>query len=130
MTAITAFLLGGLTLPALAPVPPSAPPDPMGRGYMGVTIGDGVVVARVEPKTPAEQAGLRTGDVILRVGTLHPESYEQVVSHICSFRPGAVVEVEIQRGSEKKTVKVKLACRPPELDAPSRFPSGPIPIDD
>ncbi|QJW98910.1 PDZ domain-containing protein [Frigoriglobus tundricola] len=129
MTAITAFLLGGLTVPALAPVPPSALPDPMARGYMGVTIGDGVVVSRVEPKTPAEQAGLRSGDVILRVGTLHPESYEQVVAHICSFRPGAVVEVEVQRGSEKKTVRVKLTCRPPELDQPYRY-SSPIPIDD
>ena len=130
MTAITAFLLGGLTFPVLAPVPPSAPPDPMARGYMGVTIGDGVVVARVEPKTPAEQAGLRTGDVIRRVGTLQPESYEQVVAHICSYRPGAVVEVEVQRGSEKKTVKVKLTSRPPELDQPYRYPNAPIPIDD
>lgn len=129
MTAITAFLLGGLTFPALAPVPPSAPPDPMARGYMGVTIGEGVKVARVEPKTPAEQAGLRTDDVILRVGTLHPDSYEQVVAHICSFRPGAVVEVEVRRGSEKKTFKIKLACRPPELDLPYRY-SSPIPIDD
>ena len=131
MTAITAVLLGSLTFPALAPVPPEAPPDPMARGYMGITVGTGsLTVERVEPKLPADKAGLRSGDLLLRIGTLQPQNFDQVIAHITSFRPGAVVEIEVQRGGEKKTFKVKLACRPADLDLPSRYPGQPFPIDD
>lgn len=129
MSAITAILLGGMTL-TLAPVPPEAPPDPLARGYMGVTVGTGsLTVERVERGLPADKAGLRSGDVLVRVGTLQPQTFDQVIAHICSFRPGAVVEIEVQRGSERKTVRVKLGCRPADLDLPSRHPL-PVQIDD
>ncbi len=130
MNTITAILLVGLTFPALAPVPPELRPDPMARGYVGVTLGEGVVVQGVEPNTPAAKAGLRSGDVIVRVGTLNPGNYSDAVTHICSFRPGAVVEIEVLRGSERKLFKVKLGCRPPELDQPGRYPGQRFPIDD
>ncbi|MBY0457185.1 MAG: PDZ domain-containing protein [Gemmataceae bacterium] len=131
MSALTAVLLGGLalTFPARAPVPPEAKPDPMGRGYVGVTLAEGCTVSRVEPNTPAERAGLRSGDVIVRVGTLHPTTYDQAVLHICSFRPGAVVEIEVRRGTEMKTFKVKLAARPLELGNPNDE-RVPVPIID
>ena len=126
MTALT-LVLGAVTFSACAPVPPAVSPDPTGRGYVGVTIGEGSVVSGVEPRTPAAQSGLRPGDVIVRVGTLVPANYEQVIEHICSFRPGAVVELEVQRGSDRKVFKIKLACRPLDLDRASR---GRFPIDD
>ena len=114
-----------------APVPPEAPPDPMARGYMGITVATtGLTIERVEPGMPSAKAGLRAGDVIARVGTLEPNTFDQVVSHICSFRPGAVVEIEVVRNGERKTFKVKLACRPPELDLPNRPLPRPIDIDD
>jgi len=130
MIAITVLLLGGLTSNTHAPVPPEVPPDPMARGYMGITVGNGsLTIERVEPRLPAEKAGLRAGDVLLRVGTLQPQTFEQVIAHITSFRPGAVVEIEVQRGSERKTFKVKLACRPLELDLRNSYPFPP-PLDD
>ena len=123
MLALIVFLLGGLTFQTRAPVPPEARPDPMARGYMGITVGTGsLTIERVEPKLPADKAGLRSGDAIIRVGTLEPTNFEQVISHITSFRPGAVVEIEVQRGTERKTFKVKLASRPPELDQPRQYP--------
>jgi S1-C subfamily serine protease len=130
MSAITAILLGSLTVPTLAPIPREALPDPMARGYMGITVGTGsLTIERVEPKLPADKAGLRSGDVLVRVGTLQPRDFDQVISHITSFRPGAVVEIEVQRGTERKTFKVKLAPRPSDLDLPSRYPPT-LPIDD
>lgn len=129
MTALT-LLLGAVTFHTLAPVPPDLPPDPMARGYMGITVGNGTLtVERVEPGLPADKAGLRRGDLLVRVGTLQPQTFDQVIAHITSFRPGAVVEIEVQRGSERKRFKVKLACRPAELDAQERIPV-PIQIDD
>jgi|SRR5579883_303123 len=129
MSAITALFLSGLTY-TLAPVPPDSPPDPMARGYMGIRFGTGsLTIESVEPHLPAEKAGLKAGDVILRVGTLQPHNFDQVVAHVCSFRPGAIVEIEVQRGSERKTFKIKLGSRPPELDQPRQTPLPP-PIDD
>ena len=127
MFAILAILLGGLTFDTRAPVPPEAPRGPARPRVMGITVGQGVAISEVEPKTPAEKAGLKSGDVIVRVGTLEPQTYEQVVAHVLSFRPGAVVEIEVQRGTERKTYKVKLAGRPPELDHPRQYPVEPIP---
>jgi S1-C subfamily serine protease len=129
MSAITAILFASLTSQVLAPVPPESPPDPLARGYMGITVGTGsLTIERVEPKLPAAKAGLRSGDVLVRVGTLEPQNFDQVISHITSFRPGAVVEIEVQRGTKRKTFKVKLASRPQELDLPSRYPT-PLPIE-
>jgi S1-C subfamily serine protease len=130
MSAITACLLSSLTFSTLAPVPPEAAPDPLARGYMGITVQTGaLVIERVEANMPAAKAGLRSGDVIVRVGTLQPTAFEQVISHICSFRPGAVVEIEVQRGSERKAMKVKLGTRPIELDLNGRLPGRAIPIN-
>lgn len=129
MSAITVFLLGSLTVPTLAPVPPESRPDPLARGYMGITVGTGsLTIERVEPKLPAAKAGLQSGDILVRIGTLQPQTFDQVIAHITSFRPGAVVEIEVQRGSERKTFKVKLASRPQELDSPQHYPVEPFPI--
>jgi len=132
MTAITGFtaIVFSHLMFTLAPVPPEPAPDPMARGYMGITVQTGgLTVEKVEPNLPASKAGLRAGDVLVRVGTLEPREFEQVISHICSFRPGAVVEIEVMRGGQRKTFKVKLAARPAELDLPGRIPGTPRPID-
>jgi S1-C subfamily serine protease len=128
ISAITAVLLGGLTY-AMAPVPPEPPQDPMARGYMGITVGTGsLTVERVEPKTPAAKAGLRSGDVLVRVGMLQPQNFDEVIAQVTSFRPGAVVAIEVQRGGERKTFKLKLASRPQEIVYPQHFPPGyPLP---
>jgi S1-C subfamily serine protease len=129
MSGITTFLVASLLF-TRAPVPPEPTPDPMARGYMGISVqtGGSLTVERVEPNTGAAKAGLKPGDVLVRVGVLEPHAFEQVIAHVCSFRPGAVVEIVVQRGSEKKTLKVKLGCRPPELDAPNTLPGRMIPI--
>ena len=130
MSGITATLLGSLTF-ILAPVPPEAKPDPTARGYMGITVSTtGLTIDAVEPGKPAAKSGLRSGDLILRVGTLEPREFNQVVAHICSFRPGAVVEIEIQRGSEKKVFHVKLTTRPTDLELNQFPPNRPIIIDE
>jgi S1-C subfamily serine protease len=121
-------VLGNLML-SRAPVPAEPPPDPLARGYIGITVATGALtIERVEPRTPAAKAGLQSGDVLVRVGSLEPNTFEQVVLHICSFRPGAVVEVEVLRGGQRKTFKVKLAGRPPELDPPGSVPGRPRPV--
>lgn len=126
MFAIVVTLFGGLSMPTLAPIPREAPPDPLGRGYMGIYVSNGTLtISDVVKNMPADKAGLKAGDQITRVGTLEPSNFDQVIAHVTSFRPGAVVEIEVQRGNERKTVKLKLAARPPDNEIPR---STPVPI--
>src|SRR5262245_25495683 len=99
---ITACLLASLTF-TRAPVPP----DPLARGYMGIQVQTGGVgIEYVEPNSPAAKAGLQQGDAILRIGKLEPHEHTQIVAHICSFRPGAIIEIEVKRGMERRIVHV------------------------
>jgi S1-C subfamily serine protease len=118
MTHIAASVLGiALFTPVLAPVPPEPPPDPFAKGYLGIWFGGSgpntsLAIDRLEPNQPAAKAGLRAGDVIVRVNNLQPQATQQVIDHVCNFRPGALIEVEVQRGSERKVFKIKLGTRP------------------
>jgi S1-C subfamily serine protease len=120
MSALTVSVLVLATFsPVLAPVPPEPPPDPFAKGYLGIYFGGtgpnaSLVIDRVVPNEGAAKAGLRSGDVIVRVNHLQPQNTEQVINHVCTFRPGASIEVEVQRGTERKAFKVKLGTRPPD----------------
>lgn len=129
MSALTASVLGlALFTPALAPVPAEPKPDPFAPGYLGIYFsGVGpnstLMIDHLDPRQPAERAGLLPGDVIVRVNDLRPRVVQEVINHVCTFRPGAVVEVEVQRGAERKSFKIKLGVRveplsyaPPPLD--------------
>ena len=95
ITTLVTAVVGNLFL-TLAPLPHEPSPDPMARGYVGMRVATGgLTIESVEPGMPGEKAGLRAGDLIVRVGSLEPQHFDQVVTHICAFRPGAAVEVEL-----------------------------------
>ncbi len=127
MSALTTCLLGLASLSfVVAPVPKEPPPDPLARAAIGVSADqNSLMVTNVYAHMPAGKAGIRSGDRIVRVGKLEPTEFGQVVTHICSFRPGAVIEIEVERAGERKVFKMKLAARPPEYDNPNR---GPLPV--
>jgi len=131
MSALVALVLGMALVPAKAPVPPEIRPDPMGKGYMGLWVSNnGLTIDRCEPKMPADKAGLRGGDTFVRVGSLHPSNFEQITAHVMSYRPGAIIEIEVQRGEQRKTFKVKLGARPADIDLRNSYPVDPIEIID
>ena len=119
--------------PVLAPVPPDPAPDPVAKAAIGIAADQNTLhITTVYPLMPGGRAGLRSGDRIVRVGSLHPADFTQVVAHITSYRPGAIVEMEVERAGARKVVKMKLVARPTEYDNPNRFPGGYpiIPADD
>ena len=68
---------------------------------------EGMRVAEVSAGGPAERAGLRSGDVILRFGALSVRSVRDYMVGLEQAKPGEEIEVEYVRDGEKRTLKVK-----------------------
>lgn len=111
----------------LAPVPADPKPDPLAWGYLGVQFANqgSLQIGIVQPGTAAAKAGIQAGDDLVSVGSLKARSYEEVVGHISSFRPGTQLKVVVKRHGETKEFTVKLGVRPSDIEPPR--PRLPIP---
>ncbi|OUM44959.1 S1C family serine protease [Arthrobacter sedimenti] len=72
----------------------------------------GVVVLSVSEGGPADDAGIRPGDIITRIGDEDLAAPEDLLSALRQRDPGETVTVETRRGSETEAVDVELADRP------------------
>ncbi|MCH8874244.1 trypsin-like peptidase domain-containing protein [candidate division KSB1 bacterium] len=77
-----------------------------------------VVIADVEPYSPAATAGLRIGDIILSLDRKAMENGRQFDVNLYSRSVGNHVILEIQRGEIDKIIKVEIRERPND---PGRF---------
>ncbi|MFG1714230.1 S1C family serine protease [Micromonospora sp. NPDC049203] len=78
-------------------------------GGTGAT-GGGVRLNAVEPAGPAAAAGLRTGDVVLRLDGHPMTDPTDLVALVRKYAPGSVVTVEYRRGSSRQNASVTLAA--------------------
>lgn len=89
--------------------------DDQGRAGLGVSIregrGEGVGVGRVYPGSPAERAGIRSGDEILEVDGQRVDSPQSLMRTIGEAQPGREVEIRISRNGEEQTVYAELESR-------------------
>lgn len=69
---------------------------------------NGVVVVQVENATPAEKAGLKQYDVIVKADGKDIDSYSTLTKILKSKKVGDSVTLEVYRGKDKKTIKVDL----------------------
>lgn len=69
---------------------------------------DGIVVRSVRPESPAEAAGIQTGDVIVKVGEDDVEGYQTLVTKLTSAKPGDTLSLTLKRGEETKVVEATL----------------------
>ncbi len=70
---------------------------------------DGVLVVRVLEGTPAAEAGLRRGDVILQVEGVPVRSADALQIQVENTKIGDALQLKIQRGDRPMTVQVKTA---------------------
>jgi S1-C subfamily serine protease len=87
------------------------------RAYLGVSTGParsgtGARVTTVVPRGPAARAGMRAGDVIVRIGTAPVAGSEDVSEAIFAARPGQRVHVVYRRAARRRAADVRLARRP------------------
>ncbi|WP_372433037.1 S1C family serine protease [Micromonospora vinacea] len=78
-------------------------------GPTGVA-GGGLRLAEVEPSGPADGAGLKVGDVILKINGRPMTEPTDLTALVRKFAPGSVVTVEYRRGSARQNTSVTLAA--------------------
>lgn len=69
----------------------------------------GVLVADVEKGSPASNAGLRRGDIILKVNDQPVQKIDDLESHVASRKKSAPLRVEIYRNGKTTPVVLDLA---------------------
>ena len=69
---------------------------------------NGITAVTVEPQSPASQAGLREGDVLLRVNDVAPKSVFAVNREIIATAGQKDIALQILRGKSTRNLKVKL----------------------
>ncbi|MFN3135133.1 MAG: M20/M25/M40 family metallo-hydrolase [Candidatus Kryptonium sp.] len=94
-------------------------PQRSARGFR-VTLGivpdyseevQGMKVGDVRPGTPAEKAGIKPGDVIIKLGDREIKNVYDYTYALGDFNPGDEVEIVVLRGTEKLSFKAKFEER-------------------
>jgi membrane-associated protease RseP (regulator of RpoE activity) len=91
------------------------PPDFLRRGFLGVELADEdkeVVIKTVMPKGPADEAGLKSGDRILKVEDESIRNVGELQRLIGEQRPGQKVVVVVKRNGKEEKHTVTLGERP------------------
>ena len=76
---------------------------------------EGVLVGDVVKDGPADKAGIKTGDIILKFGDHDITSSVQLRNLVAETEPNTVVKVTILRDNNKKELDVKLGTRPNKI---------------
>ncbi|HXG67096.1 MAG TPA: M20/M25/M40 family metallo-hydrolase [Blastocatellia bacterium] len=72
---------------------------------------DGMKLDGVRPESPAEKAGLRAGDVIIRLGKTAIKNVYDYTNALSELRAGEEVEVIVRRDGREMTLKITPARR-------------------
>lgn len=87
------------------------------EGFLGVGVerrsdgGQGAIITSVQPDSPADEAGIVTGDVVLSVDGAPIDGQIGLVAAIRDGSPGQVVEIVILRDGERVTLSATLVAR-------------------
>lgn len=110
-------------------------------GYMGLTpdnlkpyqlkemnVEGGALISSVEGGGPADKAGIKKDDLVVRIGTHQVRSQLDLRNAMLEYQPGSKVSVEVIRNKDRKTFNVAIGERPttvtPEPEPETRNWSG------
>ena len=72
----------------------------------------GVLITGVLRNGPAAKAGVRPGDVVLKVGAADVANTAQLLAQVSALAPGSSTALTLQRGKERVSVTVQVEQRP------------------
>jgi serine protease Do len=84
---------------------------------MGLKSTKGALIAQPQKGAPAEDAGLKAGDVIVAVNGEKIETSRDLARRIAALGPGKTVDIAYLRSGAERTVKLKLGTLPDEQEA-------------
>ncbi len=76
---------------------------------------NGVLVVQVIPKSPADQAGLVAGDLIVTINSQSILKTDEVQQAVEALRPGAAVALQIRREQKVRDLRITLGNLPTDL---------------
>jgi type II secretory pathway component PulC len=87
-----------------------------GGAYLGVTfdaqVRDAAVVLGVNPGSPAQEAGLQAGDLILALNGTEVRAYPDAIAMIRAMRPGDELEIIVERARAERQIVAMLDAPP------------------
>ncbi len=88
------------------------------RGRLGIQMQDvpgrdGAAIAQVQPESPADKAGLRSGDIVTALNGRPVRSAAELRAQLGVTPVGETVELRVQRGAEARTLRARIG----ELEA-------------
>ncbi|MBI3222675.1 MAG: Do family serine endopeptidase [Nitrosomonadales bacterium] len=72
----------------------------------------GVLISEVLRNSPAEQAGIRTGDILIAIDGQAITSWSKMLETVANFPPGTIVQVKLMRDGNTINAAVKIGKRP------------------
>ena len=82
--------------------------------YLGVARAEGEIKAlvhEVKPRSAAERAGIKTGDLIIEFDGEKINSFNDLLEQIDRRRPGNIVQVKVLRDGKEVTLRARLGTR-------------------
>ena len=104
------------------------------RGWLGVYIQDvdkdlakslglskpqGALIAQVKESSPADKAGMKAGDVVIKLNGRSIVDASDLPHTVGLIKPGTTVATSLIRNGERREVSVKIDVRPGDEDSPS-----------
>jgi S1-C subfamily serine protease len=83
--------------------------DAATRGRWGRTARSVAAIAGVAPGSPAEAAGLAAGDLLEAIDGVAVDDVEGFAARIAQLSPGGLLQLQLRRGGEPRTVEIKVA---------------------
>jgi len=73
---------------------------------------DGVIIAGIVKDGPADKAGLKVGDILLKLDDKKITDTTQMLNQIAAYAPGDKKSVELLRDGKTETVMIEIGVRP------------------